>query len=207
MAITCPGRSSPLSVASSRSSALPAGDTTPLPSALTLTRPLPLRFTQGVPSCEGLSIIQRFDSASQAGHFFVSQHRVDPPGVKHRGLTVARRACGAPLTPGASTDSNGDSQSLVTDTRQHPVALGPDQRNRQAVTPLADSRRLTRPRHRAISGPLTPVRKGLSRSLMDNPPRRSRPLAARMEQIPKLIVRVRFPSPAPGKPRSEVGDD
>jgi hypothetical protein len=50
---------------------------------------------------------------------------------------------------------------------------------------------------RAISGPLTGVKPGLSRSLMDRPPRRSSPVEARIAQIPKLRVRVRFPSPAP----------
>ena len=48
---------------------------------------------------------------------------------------------------------------------------------------------------RAIAVPLTPVTKGLSRSLRDSPPRRSDVIAARMAQIPKLIVRVRFSSP------------
>ena len=55
---------------------------------------------------------------------------------------------------------------------------------------------------RAISGPLGPVTGGLSRSLADTSHRRSGPVEARTVQIPKLIVRVRFPSPAPGKPRS-----
>ena len=50
---------------------------------------------------------------------------------------------------------------------------------------------------RAISVPLTPVTKGLSRSPTGSPPRSSGYLTARMAQIPKLIVRVRFPSPAP----------
>jgi hypothetical protein len=57
---------------------------------------------------------------------------------------------------------------------------------------------------RAISVPLTPVTRGLSRSLADTPPRRSGPVAGRMAQIPKLIVRVRFPSPAPVL-RAQVG--
>ena len=49
---------------------------------------------------------------------------------------------------------------------------------------------------RAISVPLTPVKTGLSRSLTDSPPRRSGHTEARTTQLPKLIVRVRFPSPA-----------
>ena len=48
----------------------------------------------------------------------------------------------------------------------------------------------------AISVPLTPVTRGLSRSLADTPQRRSGRTAARIAQIPKLMVRVRFPSPA-----------
>jgi hypothetical protein len=50
---------------------------------------------------------------------------------------------------------------------------------------------------RAISVPLTLVTSGLSRSLADTSHRRSGRTTARMAQIPKLIVRVRFPSPAP----------
>jgi hypothetical protein len=62
------------------SSVDPACDTTPFPSALTLTLlRLPLRFTSGVPSCPGLSIIQQFDFPVQARHFFVSQARVGLP--------------------------------------------------------------------------------------------------------------------------------
>jgi hypothetical protein len=52
-------------------------------------------------------------------------------------------------------------------------------------------------RRRAIGVPLTGVKSGLSRSLADSSPRRSDDMEARMLQIPKLIVRVRFPSPAP----------
>jgi hypothetical protein len=58
----------------------------------------------------------------------------------------------------------------------------------------------TRPRsraaRRAISGPLTPVIRGRSRSLTAMPRPRSAGAAGRTAQIPKLIVRVRFPSPA-----------
>ena len=55
---------------------------------------------------------------------------------------------------------------------------------------------------RAISGPLATGPDGLSRSLADTPRRRSGRTTAPMAQIPKLIVRVRFPSPAPRqKPR------
>jgi hypothetical protein len=50
---------------------------------------------------------------------------------------------------------------------------------------------------RAISGPLTPVTSGLSRSLADTSQRRSGRTTARIAQIPKLIARVRFPSPDP----------
>ncbi len=58
-------------------------------------------------------------------------------------------------------------------------------------------------RRRAISVPLTPVTRGLSRSLADTPHRRSGRSTDRIAQIPKLIVRVRFPSPAPDRrPRS-----
>jgi len=47
---------------------------------------------------------------------------------------------------------------------------------------------------RAISGPLTPVTSGLSRSLTDSPSCRSGRIAARTAQIPKLIPRVLFQS-------------
>jgi len=49
--------------------------------------------------------------------------------------------------------------------------------------------------------PITRVTKGLSRSLTDIRHRRSGDIAVRMAQIPKLIVRVRFPSPAPPEKR------
>ena len=51
---------------------------------------------------------------------------------------------------------------------------------------------------RAISGPLTPANRGLSRSLTDGLVRRSSSVETRMAQLPKLTVRVRFPSLAPG---------
>jgi hypothetical protein len=54
-----------------------------------------------------------------------------------------------------------------------------------------------RPPNRAISVPLTPVIRGYSRSLADPLRRRSGRISARTGQIPKLTVRVRFPSPAP----------
>jgi hypothetical protein len=49
---------------------------------------------------------------------------------------------------------------------------------------------VTSPRRRAISGPLTPVKRGLSRSLTDSPALRSNPITARKAQIPKLMVRI-----------------
>ena len=50
---------------------------------------------------------------------------------------------------------------------------------------------------RAISVPLAPVTGGLSRSLAETSRRRSTPCRGRIVQLPKLTVRVRFPSPAP----------
>jgi hypothetical protein len=52
---------------------------------------------------------------------------------------------------------------------------------------------------RAISVSLTPVTKGLSRSLKGSPSRWSGHIAVRIPQIPKLIMRVRFSSPAPNE--------
>jgi hypothetical protein len=80
-------------------------------------------------------------------------------------------------------------------------------RGMAAVEEDRESRRgnRTAPRHdhRAISGPLTPAKRGLSRSLADTRLRRPGRITARIAQIPKLTVRVRFPSPAPQqKPRS-----
>ena len=49
---------------------------------------------------------------------------------------------------------------------------------------------------RAISVPLTPVIQRYSRSLTDPRNPRSARMQARTPQLPKLIVRVRFPSPA-----------
>lgn len=45
-----------------------------------------------------------------------------------------------------------------------------------------------------ISGPLTPVKSGLSRSLADSLPRRSGRIAARTAQIPKLTAQTSQPS-------------
>src|SRR6266702_5555261 len=53
---------------------------------------------------------------------------------------------------------------------------------------------------RAISGPLSRVMRGQPRPLAATGVRRSTPLAAVIAPLPKLIVRVRFSSPAP--PRS-----
>jgi len=50
---------------------------------------------------------------------------------------------------------------------------------------------------RAISGPLASVKSGRSQTLMDNSHRRPGRMTAETAQVPKLIVRVRFPSPAP----------
>jgi hypothetical protein len=56
--------------------------------------------------------------------------------------------------------------------------------------------------HRAISVPLARVMRGQPRSLGTTKGTRSAALAAATAPLPKLIVRVRFSSPAPGKPRS-----
>ena len=58
---------------------------------------------------------------------------------------------------------------------------------------------------RAISVPLAPVATGLSRTLTGSLPHSSGHMKARITQIPKLIVRVRFPSTAPQ--REGRGDD
>jgi len=57
---------------------------------------------------------------------------------------------------------------------------------------------------RAISVPLTPVKTSFSRSLTDRPSCSSDRIEARTTQLPKLIVRVRFPSPAPD-PNPQLG--
>ncbi len=51
-------------------------------------------------------------------------------------------------------------------------------------------RRWTGEGSRAVSGPLTSVTSGLSRSLADTPPCRSGYIAARTAQIPMLIVQA-----------------
>jgi hypothetical protein len=50
--------------------------------------------------------------------------------------------------------------------------------------------------HRAISVPLAGVKRGQPRVLADNRTARSAAMTAVIRQIPKLIVGVRFPSPA-----------
>ncbi|GLY78642.1 hypothetical protein Airi01_069090 [Actinoallomurus iriomotensis] len=49
---------------------------------------------------------------------------------------------------------------------------------------------------RAINVPLAPVTKGQQRSLADTCMTRSAPVTAEIPTLPKLVVRVRFPSPA-----------
>ena len=79
--------------------------------------------------------------------------------------------------------------------------LPPDHRA-HCHTAKAARRRLPRPplpvrgHCRAINVPLAAVTRGLSRILRDSSPRGSGHMTARTAQIPKLIVRVRFPSPA-----------
>jgi hypothetical protein len=64
--------------------------------------------------------------------------------------------------------------------------------------PRTDTEEIICPRsRRAISVPLAPVKTGIWRSLADSQPRSSGHMGARKAPIPKLIVRVRFPSPAP----------
>jgi hypothetical protein len=53
------------------------------------------------------------------------------------------------------------------------------------------------PQGRAISVPLDSVTSGSPRLLPGTSPGRSGPIEARIVQLPKLTVRVRFPSPAP----------
>jgi hypothetical protein len=57
---------------------------------------------------------------------------------------------------------------------------------------------------RAISGPLTSATSGLSRSFDDTWSRSSVHVDARIDQIPKLIVRVRFSSPAPARTAGQL---
>ena len=66
--------------------------------------------------------------------------------------------------------------SHVAIISHHPQATleGDVRRHGPAATPKSGTSAVRlRPDHRAISGPLTPVTSGLSRSLADTPPRRS----------------------------------
>jgi hypothetical protein len=56
--------------------------------------------------------------------------------------------------------------------------------------------------HRAISVPLAPVNGGQPRILAGTQMGSSAALATVTRQIPKLIVRVRFPLPAPTRNRT-----
>jgi hypothetical protein len=80
---------------------------------------------------------------------------------------------------------------------EHAGALTFDKGFTASIGAEEDIHFLLKQGRRAISVPLTPVKKGLSRSLTDSPPRRSGHLTAHTTQILKLIVRVRFSSPAP----------
>ena len=80
--------------------------------------------------------------------------------------------------------------------RSDPAEVGHmSQASRQALHGL-EPRRGHRQDHRAINVPLSPVTNGLSRRLADTPHRRSASIEAGTAQLPKLTVRVRFPSPA-----------
>src|SRR5262249_19523635 len=74
------------------------------------------------------------------------------------------------------------------------TSVGREERGAQATG--ADRCRSAQDR-RAISGPLAGVTRGHLRSLGTGPAARSGPLAAVAGALPKLIMRVRFPSPAP----------
>jgi hypothetical protein len=91
-------------------------------------------------------------------------------------------------------DGEGSSLRELTATRTEPTGAVPSEELRLAT----DSRGHAHDR-RAISRPLTPAKTGFSWSLADRPSCRSSRIEARTAQIPKLIVRVRFPSPAPTK--------
>jgi hypothetical protein len=72
-------------------------------------------------------------------------------------------------------------------------------RARRAALTTPGGRRSVHDR-RAISVPLARVTRGQPRPLADTYTRRSAPLAAVIAALPKLIVRVRFSSPAPHVP-------
>jgi len=86
---------------------------------------------------------------------------------------VLQKIGGEPENAGRAADAVG----LTALREVRPRPLGPRQ-----------------PKTVGVGGPLTPVTSGLSRSLADSLHRRSGHLEARTAQIPKLIVRVRFPS-------------
>ena len=76
----------PVSQASSRSIPAPACDTTPVPSALTLTRPgRLLRFTCGVPFLFGDWTLSKSQFSLQDRHFVLFSVRVAPLRAKHPG--------------------------------------------------------------------------------------------------------------------------
>ena len=114
--------------------------------------------------------------------------------------TLARRqppqtssCCEATRQRTANADDPGTSAERTASGGQQPEAW---QRSRRTGTNR--HRDQPRPDHggRVISGPLTSVTRGISRSLTDSRSGRSGRSTARTVQIPKLIVRVRFPSPA-----------
>jgi hypothetical protein len=156
------------------------------------------------------------------GHQVVDPHEHDPRqghrdgGMKESTPSLALVQLGQP--PGchtgpasAATRTNGrrSSRAPVEPSRRQRDVPVPGSHGCAMVETLAtqDDDRLASPLRRAsllraqgrraISGSSAPVKSGPSRSLTDSPPRSSGGMAARTAQIPKLIVRVRFPSPAP----------
>jgi hypothetical protein len=113
------------------------------------------------------------------------------PARRARGMSPAAGSTRSPRWQQAPQLANGD----IVDS----CWLWNEEAKRSAAghTAGVSSRRPDSQDRRAIDGPLDSVARGLPRSGADTHTARSDPLAARSGQIPKLIVRVRFSSPAP----------
>ena len=130
--------------------------------------------------------------------------RCDPPSVKH------------PSRPGNRNQdraATGYHQACTGAAAPDPAAYGLSPPLFQPLTAYAARGRIypaparggPHPRVWAISGPLDPVTSGSPRSSPDTSASRSGCIEAWTVQIPKLTVRVRFPSPAPTVTRSNRG--
>jgi hypothetical protein len=162
-----------------------------------LTRPRKRLVLVGLTPTTPLSCPVPASSSSRAAvSAGSSPSSISPPGSSHH--TDPERTGDA--TEAAPGPARLPAQSSPSSAGPLPWRAGRRQTGRSAARRacLACRRWPRSPKdRRAISGPLTRVTRGQPRSLRTGEVARSGPLPGMMARLPKLIVRVRFSSPAP----------